>query len=119
MTMRRRVPRWTLPTFAAIVALAMAAAWVSCRADAPRPNHRVRDRELARLGAAIYTTAGAPRALVLFFGNDIGFWGPHQELAADLAADGYDVVGIDVRPLFDGLPAPPAQRDSAVRPRSK
>ena len=54
-----------------------------------------------------YPAAGAgraPRAVVFFFGNDVGFWRAHQRLAERLAAHGYTVVGFDVRRAFGGLP---------------
>lgn len=110
---RNRRPRWTTVIFAAIVLLASAAAWLTCGGGAPRPNHAVRDPRLARFAVAMYVPQGAPRAIVVFFGNDIGFWRPHRELAGDLAADGYAVVGVDIRPLFASLPAQLPARDSA------
>ncbi|HEX8849283.1 MAG TPA: hypothetical protein VF761_07125 [Gemmatimonadaceae bacterium] len=109
---RNRRQRWTTVLFAAIALLASAAAWMTCGGSA-RPNHAVRDAHLARVVAAMYVPTGAPRALVVFFGNDIGFWQPHRELAGDLAADGYAVVGVDIRPLFASLPARLPARDSA------
>ena len=97
-----------------IVFAASASAWVTCHVDEPRPNHVVRDPVLARMRVTMYTPAGTPpRALVVFFGNDVGFWRPHQQLAADLADDGYAVVGVDIRPLFASLPDRSPQRDSA------
>lgn len=99
--------------FATIVLLSSFAAWMTCAGTAPRPNHAVRDPLLARLGVSMYVPAGTPRAIVVFFGNDVGFWRPHRELAGDLAADGYAVVGVDIRPLFASLPAPLPARDSA------
>ena len=44
------------------------------------------------------------RALVVFFGNDVGFWSAHERLAGDLAAHGYVVVGVNVKPLVKSLP---------------
>ncbi|NUQ22016.1 MAG: hypothetical protein HOQ09_13790 [Gemmatimonadaceae bacterium] len=108
----KRRPRWITVLFAMIVLAASASAWLTCHVDEAHPNHRVRDGRLARLGVVMYTPADAPRALVVFFGNDVGFWGPHQQLAADLAGDGYAVVGVDIRPLFASLPDRSPQRDS-------
>ena len=97
-----------------IVLAASASAWVTCHLDEARPNHPVRDAVLARMGVTMYTPTGAPaRAFVVFFGNDVGFWRPHRQLAADLADDGYAVVGVDIRPLFASLPDRSPQRDSA------
>jgi hypothetical protein len=45
---------------------------------------------------------GTPRAVIVFFGNDVGFWKPHRRLAAGLARDGYAVVGVDIRPVLGG-----------------
>jgi pimeloyl-ACP methyl ester carboxylesterase len=58
------------------------------------------------------TTKGA-KAFVFFFGNDIGFWGAHQELAARLAGEGYDVVGLDVKKFYATLPDENAAREKA------
>ena len=58
-----------------------------------------------------------PRAVVFFFGNDIGFWQPHRQLAAALAADQYAVVGFDMRPLLRSLPEREPARDSAFATR--
>lgn len=110
----KRRSRWIVALFAMILLAAGASAWVTCHLDEPRPNHVVHDAVLARLGVSVYTPSGAPpRALVVFFGNDVGFWRPHQQLAADLAEDGYAVVGVDIRPLFASLPERSPQRDSA------
>ena len=49
-------------------------------------------------------TARSPRALVFFFGNDVGFWRAHQRLAELLSAHGYAVVGFDVRRALGQLP---------------
>ncbi len=57
-------------------------------------------------------TARPPRALVVFFGNDVGFWRAHQRLAERLSARGYAVVGVDVRRVLRRLPRG-AARDSA------
>lgn len=61
--------------------------------------------------------AGPARAVVFFFGNDVGFWTPHQELAEYLAGLGYSVVGFDIRGFLSSLPDAPAQRDSAFDAR--
>jgi pimeloyl-ACP methyl ester carboxylesterase len=58
-------------------------------------------------------TTRPPRAVVFFFGNDIGFWKPHRQLAASLARSQYAVAGFDMRPLFHSLPPGGAMRDSA------
>jgi pimeloyl-ACP methyl ester carboxylesterase len=59
-----------------------------------------------------------PRATILFLGNDVGFWKPHEELAAYLATQGYGVVGVDVRPIIHSTGKLPLDaRDSAFRSR--
>ena len=60
------------------------------------------------------TGSGAPKAGVFFFGNDLGFWEPHQKLAQRLAAHGYAVVGFDVKKFLDRLPDSALLRDSAL-----
>ena len=53
-----------------------------------------------------------PRAFVLFLGNDVGFWKPHEELSWRLAENGYDVVGLDVKRYLARLPEGEPARDS-------
>lgn len=87
--------------------------WARWTMTAPHPNHVVADPVLRERQVVIYTPAGDPRALVLFFGNDVGFWRPHHELAADLSSQGYAVAGVDIRPLLASLPEGHPQRDDA------
>ncbi len=56
---------------------------------------------------------GRARALVFFFGNDVAFWEPHQDLAWRFAGEGYSVVGLDARKFLQTLPSAEPQRDSA------
>jgi pimeloyl-ACP methyl ester carboxylesterase len=77
-----------------------------------------RDPVLRRKSLYFYLPAGshpAARALVFFFGNDIGFWAPHQELASDLASQGYAVIGYDVTHVIKSLP--PGDTPAAARAR--
>lgn len=99
----------------ALAAIAMLAigVWARSQVGVPRPNHLVRDPSLRAHGVIIYTPRGNPRALVLFFGNDVGFWRPHYALAADLASRGYAVAGVDIRPLLAALPEGHPVRDSS------
>lgn len=53
------------------------------------------------------------RAFILFLGNDVGFWKPHEELAWRLAENGYDVVGMDVKNFLARLPEGEPARDSS------
>lgn len=74
----------------------------------PEPSpYTPHDPSLAALPLYFYPTADttAPaKAFVFFVGNDIGFWGAHQELSKRLAGAGYDVVGLDVKVYFGRLP---------------
>ena len=57
--------------------------------------------------------SNAPKAFVLFIGNDIGFWKPHEELATRLSRAGYAVVGLDIKKYLAKLPAEEPARDSS------
>lgn len=74
-----------------------------------------RDPSLRDVGLYFYpaTVGRRPRAFIFFFGNDVGFWSAHRELAASLASQGFSVAGFDMRALLASLPDPPALRDSA------
>ena len=114
--MRSRPSRRTILSLAgalAAIALLAIGVWARSQAGVPRPNHVVRDPSLRAHGVVIYTPRGAPRALVIFFGNDVGFWRPHYALAADLASRGYAVAGVDIRPLLAALPEGHPLRDSS------
>lgn len=72
-----------------------------------RPDYVPADPALRRPWLYLYAPRSLrdpPRALVIFFGNDVGFWAAHQTLAADLASRDYAVVGVDVKPLIESLP---------------
>jgi hypothetical protein len=76
-----------------------------------------RDPDLQKQPLYFYPDAGRtrhPKAGVFFLGNDLGFWGPHQKLAERLAADGYAVVGFDVKTFLDRLPDSSLLRDSVL-----
>jgi pimeloyl-ACP methyl ester carboxylesterase len=96
---------------AAVSLLAVAA----CRAGPP-PTYVAHDPVLRRSSLLFYLPApSAPRAkaLIVFLGNDVGFWEPHQQLAARLLDAGYAVVGLDIREYLSHLPAGEPQRDRA------
>jgi dienelactone hydrolase len=84
------------------------------------PAHSVyipRDPELLREPLYFYPparTSPRPKAGVFFFGNDLGFWEPHQKLAERLASHGYAVVGFDVKKFLDHLPDSALLRDSIL-----
>jgi acetyl esterase/lipase len=95
-----------------LIAVASVLAW---RAGGARPQYV--PRVAALRGAPFYVFAPSktpPRATIVFLGNDVGFWKPHEELGAYLAGEGFGVVGVDIRPLLHSVSdlQPPA-RDSA------
>lgn len=71
------------------------------------PHYNARARVLHRSSVQFFLPdrAAQPRALILFFGNDVGFWQPHVNLAERLARHGYVVVGLDIRDYLSHLPA--------------
>lgn len=73
------------------------------------------DPRLASLPLYFYPANAPARAFVFFLGNDIGFWGAHQDLAKRLAGEGYDVVGFDVKAYFAKLPEDTLARANAFR----
>ena len=104
-----RARRRILAAFAIVVATGVG----GCRAGPP-PTYVAHDPLLRRPSLLFYVPAPAaprPKALVLFLGNDVGFWEPHQELAARLLDAGYAVVGLDIREYLSHLPAGEPQRD--------
>lgn len=87
---------------------------VSCFYRAHSP-YVIRDRSLVSLPLYFYPsddTTRPPRAVVFFFGNDIGFWQAHQRLAERLSARGYAVIGFDVKEYLGRLPTSLPVRDS-------
>ena len=92
---------------AAAVALLLAA----CVAPAKAP-YVARDPVLRAAPLYLYPAREPARALLFFFGNDVGFWKAHQDLAERFAREGIDVVGFDVRKWLRTLPDGPAH-DSA------
>ena len=89
-------------------ALILAAA---CFRPAPAP-YTPRDPALKAFPLFFYPadTSHPAKAFVFFVGNDIGFWGAHQDLAKRLAGAGYNVVGLDVKEFFGRLPDDAVQR---------
>lgn len=88
---------------AVLCALAVSAA---CFRPSPAP-YSPHDPALAGFPLLFYPNAvpATPaKAFVFFVGNDIGFWGAHQDLAKRLAGAGYDVVGFDTKVFFARLP---------------
>ena len=84
----------------------------ACFRPLPAP-YTPRDPALAGFPLFFYPSAtpSAPaKAFVFFVGNDIGFWGAHQDLAKRLAGAGYHVVGFDTKQFFGRLPADTSAR---------
>ena len=77
MTRRRRI------IVAAAAVVVTVAAWIAFRAatNGPRSTYVPRDPALREAMYHFYPAEGTPRAIVVFFGNDVGFWKPHEELA--------------------------------------
>jgi pimeloyl-ACP methyl ester carboxylesterase len=89
----------------------------ACFRPDPAP-YTPRDPRLAAFPLYFYPTVDSTkpaRAFVFFLGNDIGFWGAHQDLAKRLAGAGYDVVGFDVKAYFAKLPDDTLGRANAFR----
>lgn len=109
---RRATRAWGPALVAALAALTAA----DCFHEARAP-YAARSAVLRALPLYFYPsrdTTAPPRAVVFFFGNDVGFWEPHQQLAERLASDRVAVIGFDMKALLASLPeGPPARRDSA------
>ena len=98
-------------TLAVVVAVAV----TGC-GGVERPTRVARDPMLRAQPVFLYPAADTtrpPRAVIFFFGNDIGFWKPHRQLAASLARSQFAVAGFDMRPLLRSLPSRAGIRDSA------
>lgn len=87
----------------------------ACEGGTAEPTYMPHSTALRALPLYFYPVANGRKALafVFLFGNDVGFWKPHRELAAAMAQQGYDVVGFDLKPLFAMLPSDPAARQRA------
>jgi len=99
-----------------ISGILIAAAVAGCGRNDDSPTRIARDPGLRGEPVFLYQAADTtrpPRAVIFFFGNDIGFWRPHRQLATSLARSQYAVAGFDVRPLLRGLPPRGRTRDSA------
>lgn len=79
------------------------------------PTYTARDPALRSRVLYFYPAVAGrepANAFVFFFGNDVGFWAPHRRLAVNLAEQGFDVVGFDLKPLVTSLSDSDAGRDS-------
>jgi pimeloyl-ACP methyl ester carboxylesterase len=95
--------------------IAISIVFAACTGD-DAPTYIARDPQLRGEPLFLYRAADTtrpPRAVIFFFGNDIGFWRPHRQLAASLARSQYAVAGFDMRALLRSLSARGPARDSA------
>lgn len=102
---------------AAIVGIVLFVAIRLAGGSDARPTYVAHDPSLRTPGIYLYAAepvASQPQGIVLFFGNDVGFWNPHRRMASLLARDGYAVAGIDIRPLLDALPTDSAERADSL-----
>ena len=90
--------------------------WVLWPRSLPRPDYRPHIAELRGEEVFVYPPGQSPlRGTIVFFGNDVGFWQPHQRLADFLSRQGYAVVGFDLRKLLKSSPnAPQSERDAMI-----
>ena len=112
----RRRRSWSPASGFWLPALLVLLATACFRSD-PAP-YTPRDPRLAAFPLYFYPTVDSTKpakAFIFFLGNDIGFWGAHQDLAKRLAGSGYDVVGFDVKAYFAKLPDDTLGRASAFR----
>jgi pimeloyl-ACP methyl ester carboxylesterase len=102
------------------VLLHLATVALAACVETNRPTVVARDPVLRAEPVFLYSAADStrpPRAVVFFFGNDIGFWRPHRLLASSLAESQYAVAGFDMRSLLHSLPDKRLARDSVFAAR--
>ncbi len=100
----------------AVVAIAIVATAYTAWPRSSVAPYTPRDASLRAMPLFFYPatdTTKPARAFIFFIGNDIGFWGAHQELASRLAKQGYDVVGLDVKVFYALLPDESPAREKA------
>lgn len=97
--------------FHMMVAFAVALASLAC--PAATPTYVARDAALRSLPLYFYPASGRPKAVVVFFGNDVGFWDAHDRLARRFASVGFTVIGMDVKEYVSRLPEPYQRREAA------
>jgi pimeloyl-ACP methyl ester carboxylesterase len=96
-----RIVRWVRWVVPLMVVAAAIVGWEAWPRPIARPDYQPRLAELRGDEYFVYPPSHAPpRGIVVFFGNDVGFWEPHQELAGFLARQGFAVVGFDLRGLM-------------------
>lgn len=83
--------------------------------DDPRPPRLPRAAILRDAPVVLYRATDPTRparAAIFFFGNDVGFWKPHQALAWQHSGMQYAVAEFDIRQLLAKLPDASGGRDS-------
>jgi len=89
--------------------------WVLWPRPIARPDYVPHVTALRAENVFVYPPHGVLRGTIVFFGNDVGFWQPHQQLADFLSRQGFAVVGLDLRQLFKAqADATPAEREKTV-----
>jgi len=113
---RARARRKRRLVIASVLGTVLLGAAVATLALWPRParaSYVPRDPALRALPLYFYPAEGAAQGVIVFFGNDVGFWEAHQRLAQRLAGRGYDVIGFDVKKYLDHLPTRRGARERA------
>jgi pimeloyl-ACP methyl ester carboxylesterase len=99
----------------ALLAISAFAGWAMWPRPIARPAYSARSPILRSNDIFVYRPHSPPRGTILFFGNDVGFWQPHQQLADFLSRQGYAVIGYDLRRLLKSVAdSGVAQRDAIV-----
>ncbi|MFN8668490.1 MAG: hypothetical protein U0164_15030 [Gemmatimonadaceae bacterium] len=96
------------------------AAGVAVGCNSPHPGLVPHDALLRDAPVTLYPAADRtkpPRAIIFFFGNDVGFWQPHQALAWSLRGEQFAVAGFDMRRFLRALPEDAKARDSVAAAR--
>lgn len=95
--------------------------WMTCcviltSCGALTEGQKPRDPLLQRWSIEMYPPRNAlecPTAFVFFFGNDVGFWGAHRDVASALTYRRIAVAGLDIRPALSDLPEADSLRRAA------
>jgi pimeloyl-ACP methyl ester carboxylesterase len=88
---------------AVLLILAAFAGWALWPRPIERPAYSPRASILRSDDFYVYPPRSSMRGTIVFFGNDVGFWKPHQELADFLSRRGYAVIGYDLRRLLKSV----------------
>jgi pimeloyl-ACP methyl ester carboxylesterase len=86
-----------------LIAMVAFVGWALWPRPVDRPSYSPHSSVLRSDDVYIYPPRSALRGTIVFFGNDVGFWKPHQELADFLSRHGYAVIGYDLRRLLKSV----------------